>query len=74
MAAITGVIVFGGLKRIGHACEIIAPFMGIGYILAGLLIIIFNITLLPTAIVDVVKSAFNPEQSQAVLSGRCSSH
>lgn len=60
LAALTGIIVFGGVKRIGRACAIVAPFMGGAYVLAGLLIIILNIRLLPGAIVAIVKGAFTP--------------
>lgn len=60
LAAITAVIIFGGLKRIGYACALIAPFMGIAYILAGLAIILFNLSSIPGAIVEIVKGAFTP--------------
>lgn len=60
LAAVTGVIVFGGVKRIGYVCAVVAPFMGGAYVLAGLLIIILNIQLLPGAIVEVIRGAFTP--------------
>ena len=60
LAIITGVIIFGGLKRVGYACSLIAPFMGGAYLIAGLLIIILNVKLLPSAVVTVVKGAFAP--------------
>lgn len=60
LAAITAVIVFGGTKRIGYACAIIAPFMGGAYILAGLAIIFINIARVPAAVALVFQSAFNP--------------
>ncbi len=60
LAALTAVIVFGGVKRIGYACAVVAPFMGGAYILAGLAIIVLNITKLPSAVVDIVRYAFTP--------------
>ena len=60
LAVVTGVIIFGGLKRVGYACSLIAPFMGGAYLIAGLLIIILNVKLLPTAVVTVIKGAFAP--------------
>lgn len=60
LAVITGVIIFGGVKRIGHACAVIAPFMGGAYILAGIAIILFNLPAVPGAIVEIVKGAFTP--------------
>ncbi len=60
LAVIVGVIVFGGVKKVGYACSLVAPFMGGAYILAGLLIIILNITQVPDAIAQIVKCAFTP--------------
>lgn len=60
LAVVTGIIIFGGLKRVGYACSLIAPFMGGAYLIAGILIIVLNIKLLPAAVVTVVKGAFAP--------------
>lgn len=60
LAALAGVIIFGGVKRIGRASEIIAPFMGAAYILAGIFVIVLNLPQVPEAIVQIVKGAFNP--------------
>lgn len=60
LAVIVAVIVFGGVKRVGYACSIVAPFMGAAYLLGGLLIIILNITSVPGAIVEIIKDAFTP--------------
>lgn len=65
-AALTAVVVFGGVTRIGQVCEKLSPFMGGAYILAGLLIIILNITRVPGAIVEIFQGAFNP---QAITGG-----
>ena len=54
-----GIIIFGGIKRIGRASEIIAPFMGIAYIFAGLMVIILHITDVPAAIGLIIKEAFS---------------
>ncbi len=60
LASLAGIIIFGGIKRIGRASEIIAPFMGAAYILAGILVIVLNLPQVPGAIVQIVKGAFNP--------------
>lgn len=60
LAVIAGIIIFGGVKRIGRASEIIAPFMGGAYILAGLLVIILNLGQVPDAIVQIFRGAFDP--------------
>ena len=60
LATAAGVIIFGGIKRIGRASEIIAPFMGGAYILAGLAVVLLNIGQVPAAIVQIVRGAFDP--------------
>lgn len=60
LAVLCGIVVFGGIKRVGKVCEWLAPIMGAAYILAGLLIIVLNIKMLPSVIVDIIKCAFNP--------------
>lgn len=60
LAVLVGIIVFGGIGRIGHVCEVVAPFMGSAYILAGLLIIVLHITEVPDALVTIFSAAFTP--------------
>lgn len=61
IAIITGMVIFGGFSRIGRVSEIIAPFMAGAYILAGIIAIIMNINLVPNAIVEIIRGAFDPE-------------
>ena len=60
LAVAAAIIIFGGIKRIGQASEVIAPFMGGAYILAGILVILLHLPQIPGAIVEIVKGAFNP--------------
>jgi len=60
-AALTAVVIFGGIKRIGKVCEFLAPFMAGAYLLCGLLVIILNIGQFPAAIHDIVVYAFDPQ-------------
>ena len=53
-----GLVVIGGIKRIAKVSEIVVPFMAVLYVALALLIIITNISLVPEAIVSIVKSAF----------------
>ena len=59
-AALTAFCIFGGFKRIGRVCEVLAPFMGGAYILAGIAIIVLNIPSVPAAVITIVESAFKP--------------
>lgn len=69
LAVVVGIIVFGGISRIGHVCEVLSPFMGGAYILAGLLIIIVHITDVPEAISLIVRAAFTPKAATGGLIG-----
>ena len=60
LAVAAGIIIFGGIKRIGRASEIIAPFMGGAYILAGLAVIVLNLPQVPAALGQIIKGAFDP--------------
>ena len=60
LAVAAGIIIFGGIKRIGRASEIIAPFMGGAYILAGIAVILLNIGQVPQALAQIVRGAFDP--------------
>ena len=66
LAVLCGIVIFGGIKRIGEVCGVLSPFMAGAYLFFGLFIIFSNITQVPAAIALIVKSAFNP---QAALGG-----
>ena len=54
-----GLVVLGGIKRIASVSQIIVPFMAILYVALALIIVITNITAVPAAIVQIVKTAFS---------------
>ncbi|MDO5011090.1 MAG: alanine/glycine:cation symporter family protein, partial [Intestinibacter bartlettii] len=58
LVILVGIVVLGGIKRIGSAAEFIVPFMGGLYILMALIIIIVNIGQLPTVLAQIFKGAF----------------
>ncbi|WP_099190784.1 alanine/glycine:cation symporter family protein [Tepidibacter mesophilus] len=62
-------IIFGGVKRISKAAEIIVPIMATGYILVALIIIVVNISQLPAVIALVFKSAFGVQPAFAGILG-----
>lgn len=52
-------IVLGGLKSISKVSSVVVPVMAIFYFVGGIVIILFNITALPGAIVDMFRMAFS---------------
>ena len=53
-----GLVVLGGIQRIAKVSQVVVPFMAVLYVALALIIVITNITAVPTAIVTIVKSAF----------------
>ena len=59
VAFIVGLIILGGMKRIGKFTETLIPIIGATYIIGALIAIIININALPSAIALIVKDAFS---------------
>lgn len=59
MAVLVGVVIIGGIKRIGQVTEKIVPFMGIMFVGASLIIIAMNFTIIPEAMGQIWDGAFN---------------
>ncbi|MCG0276753.1 MAG: sodium:alanine symporter family protein [Thermosediminibacteraceae bacterium] len=57
---IVGLVVVGGIKRIGSVTEYFVPFMALFNIIGSLIVIFFNIEALPEAIASIFKYAFIP--------------
>ena len=61
IVVLLGLIIFGGVKRIGKVAEIVVPFMAGAYILVALIIIGFNIEKVPAMFSLIFSSAFDLE-------------
>ena len=59
MAFLVGVVIIGGIKRIGQVTEKIVPFMGIMFVGASLVIILMNISIIPDAFLQIWNGAFS---------------
>src|SRR5690606_16171242 len=55
--------VYGGIRRIAKAADIVVPVMALGYIAMTLVIILLNITELPHVLWTIVTNAFGFEQA-----------
>jgi AGCS family alanine or glycine:cation symporter len=60
LAVLTGVVILGGIKRMGRVCEYLSPFMGGLYIIAGILVLVLNFDKVPEAFILIFNSAFKP--------------
>ena len=60
VAALAGLVVFGGIHRVAKLSEVLVPIMAGFYILTALYVIITNITQFPHVIYTIITSAFDP--------------
>lgn len=58
LTAITGLVIFGGVKRVARASEIIVPVLAIPYVLMAVYIIAVNFTQIPSVLWLIVSDAF----------------
>ena len=58
ICALLALIIFGGVKRIGKAAELMVPFMAIGYVIMAIIIIILDIKRIPSVLGLIFSSAF----------------
>lgn len=58
VAVLAGIVIIGGIKRIGQFAEKVVPTMAVLYILFGLIIVALNITEIPNVFKVIFSSAF----------------
>lgn len=58
VAVVTALVVIGGIQRIASVTTIVVPFMAIAYVVICIAILIANVTKIPSAVVEVIASAF----------------
>ncbi len=64
-----GLIVVGGVSRIGKISEKFVPFMASLYMLGCLFIIVANITAIPSVLLEIIKGAFTPHAAVGGFAG-----
>lgn len=67
LTTIFGLTIFGGVRRISKISEVIVPIMALGYLLIAIVVIVLNITEIPSLIELIIKEAFTP--SSAISGG-----
>ena len=69
VAALVGVVIIGGIQRIGEVAGKLVPAMIVLYIAAALIVIIINITAVPAAIALIFTYAFTPAAAAGGFAG-----
>ena len=61
LTVLVGVVVLGGVKRIGQVTSLLVPFMSVFYVAAGIVVILMRITDIPGVFAAIFSSAFSFE-------------
>jgi AGCS family alanine or glycine:cation symporter len=69
IAGIAGLVIIGGIKRIGNVTSFLAPFMAAIYFIAAVLILLANIVDVPAAFGKIFSMAFNPPAAVGGVAG-----
>lgn len=69
LMTLVGLVLVGGIKRIGHVASALVPFMAIAYVLIGLVVLAINANELPSAIAMVFTHAFSPVAAEGGFAG-----
>lgn len=57
---LVGLVLLGGIKRIGSVSEKLVPFMAVLYIILGVGVVLVNLEKVPSVFHDIITGAFNP--------------
>lgn len=71
IAVLVGYCLFGGGKRVIKVTSFLVPLMGVAYILVSLIIIVMNITTIPTVFGRIFSEAFDLKAIFGGFSGSC---
>lgn len=69
LAALAGIIIFGGLRKIAAVAELVVPFMAIGYLLLAIYVLIVNAGAVPGVIASIFASAFGLQEAAGGVAG-----
>ena len=69
LMVLVGLVLIGGIKRIGQVASTLVPFMAIAYILVGLMVLAINAEQIPNAIAMVFTHAFSPVAAEGGFAG-----
>lgn len=70
VAALLGLIIFGGIRRIATFAEVVVPFMALAFILMAVIVMILNADLVPGMFADIFSSAFGAHAAFGAIIGQ----
>lgn len=61
LVVLAGMVILGGIKTIGKVTSFFVPIMAVFYVLAGVIVLVLNVGLIPEAFATIFKYAFSGE-------------
>jgi AGCS family alanine or glycine:cation symporter len=69
LMVLVGMVLIGGIRRIGQVASALVPFMAVSYVLIGLIVLAINANEIPSAIAMVFSSAFSGSAAEGGFAG-----
>ena len=69
VAAVAGVVIFGGVRQIASVAELVVPFMAVIYLALAIIVVVMNIGAVPGILALIVKSAFGFQEAAGGVAG-----
>jgi len=69
LAALAGIVIFGGIRSIARVAEVIVPFMAVAYLLVAIYVLAVHITEVPAMLGLIVRDAFGLEEAVGGVTG-----
>lgn len=66
---IVGLVIFGGIKRLGKFSNLVVPIMAFLYIISGIVVLVVNIDMVGDAFLTIIKCAFNVKSVAGGVAG-----
>lgn len=66
---LSGLVIMGGMKRIGRTCTVLTPIMAIIYLIFGVIILVMNFDKIPGAFAMIFSCAFTPKAVWGGITG-----
>lgn len=69
LAALVGMVIIGGIRRIGQVASVVVPGMCLVYVMAGLVVIFLHLDRVGWAVGEIVSRAFTPAAGYGGMAG-----
>lgn len=69
LAVLTGIVIFGGIRKIATVAEYVVPFMAGIYLLAAIYVLVTNLSEVPAMLAHIIGQAFGLEEAVGGVAG-----